>query len=81
MEPDLETISFEKAVQLFKEWGFLLEQGPRHGEVTLILEGPDHRSYFVCEPEKLREMAASVLCVLWHTGGMIARCLKCLVRN
>ena len=72
MEPDFEKLSFEKAVQLFKGWGFLVEQGPRDGEVTLMLEGPDHRSYYVCEPEKLREMAACVLRVRWCTGAMLA---------
>jgi hypothetical protein len=72
MEPNLETLSFEEAVRLFKEWGFLVEEGPRHGEVTLILEGPGHRSCYVCESEKLPEMVASVLRVRWQTGAMIA---------
>jgi hypothetical protein len=81
VEPDFEMLSFEKAVELFKEWGFLVEQGPRYGEITLILEGPDHRSCFVCEPEKLPEMAASVLRVRWHTGAMIAPRVGCLVTN
>jgi hypothetical protein len=72
VEPDFEMLSFEKAVALFKEWGFLVEQGPRDGEVTLILDGPDHRSYHVCDPEKLPEMAACVLRVRWCTGAMLA---------
>jgi hypothetical protein len=72
MEPNLETLSFEEAVRLFKEWGFLVEEGPRHGEVTLKLEGPDHRSYYVCESEKLPGMAESVLRVRWGTGAMMA---------
>jgi hypothetical protein len=72
LETDFEKLSFEKAVELFKGWGFLVEQGPRHGEVTLILEGPDHRSYYVCEPEKLPEMATAVLRVRWRTGAMLA---------
>ena len=72
LETDFEKLSFEKSVELFKEWGFLVEQGPRHGEVTLILEGPGYRSYYVCEPEKLPEMAASVLRVRWRTGAMLA---------
>jgi len=72
LETDFEKLSFEKAVELFKEWGFLVEQGPRDGEVTLILEGSDHRSYHVCDPEKLPEMAASVLRVRWCTGTMLA---------
>jgi len=69
---DFEALSFEKAVELFMGWGFLIEQGPRYGEVTLMLEGPDHRSYYVCEPEKLQEMAACVLRVRWCTDAMIA---------
>jgi hypothetical protein len=71
VEQEFEMLSFEKAVELFKGWGFLVEQGPRHGEVTLILEGPGHRSYYVCEPEKLPEMAASVLRVRWCTGALM----------
>jgi hypothetical protein len=71
LEPDFENLSFEKAVQLFKGWGFMVEQDPRNGEVTLILEGPGHRSYYVCEPEKLPEMAASVLRVRWCKGAMM----------
>jgi hypothetical protein len=65
-------LSFEKSVQLFKQWGFLVEQGPGHGEVTLMLEGPGHRSYYVCETEKLPEMAKSVLRVRWSTGAIMA---------
>ena len=70
MEADLETLSFEEAVQLFKEWGFLVEQGPRHGEITIILEGPDHRSYYVCEPAQLPLMASAILRVRWRTGAI-----------
>ena len=75
MEPDFEKVSFEKAVQLFKGWGFLVEEGPRHGEVTLLLEGPEHRSYYVCEIENLPGMAESVLRVRWGTGAMMAPAL------
>lgn len=73
MEPDFEKLSFEKAVQLFRGWGFVVEQGPRPGEVTLILEGSTRRSYHVCEPEKLLEMASGILRVRWWTGAMMAR--------
>ncbi len=75
MKPQFEKLSFEKAVQLFKGWGFLVEQGPGDGEVTLMLEGPDHRSYYVCDTEKLPEMATSVLGVRWCTGAMTASVL------
>jgi len=77
LKPDFEKLSFEKAVQLIKGWGFVVEQGPRHGEVSLIFEGPDHRSYYVCETEKLPEMATSVLRVRWCTGAMMAPCWMC----
>ncbi|HYA90908.1 MAG TPA: hypothetical protein VEK32_05360 [Thermodesulfobacteriota bacterium] len=73
MEPDFQKLSFEKAVRLLKGWGFLVEQGPRPGEVTLILEGSTRRSYYVCEPDKLLEMAAAILHVRWCTGAMMAR--------
>ena len=59
VETDFEKLSFEKAVQLFKEWGFLVQQGTK--EVTLTVEGPNHRSYCVCQPEELAEMATAVL--------------------
>jgi hypothetical protein len=54
-------LSFEKAVRLFREWGFQVEEGPRHEEVTLILEGPDHRSYYVYEVTRLPQIAATTL--------------------
>ena len=71
LETDFEKLSFEKAVQLFKEWGFLVQQGPRTEEVTLILEGPNHRSYCVCQPEKLAEMAAAISRQRLRTGAMM----------
>jgi hypothetical protein len=76
LELDFEMLSLEKAVQLFKQWGFLVEQGPRQGEVTLVLEGSGHRSYYVCETEKLPEMAKSVLLIRWYTGAMTAPVLE-----
>ena len=71
MESDFEKLSFEKAVQLFKGWGFLVERGPRPGEVTLILEGPTCRSHHVFEPEQLAEMAAVVLRQRLRIGAMM----------
>jgi hypothetical protein len=47
----LKPLSFEDAVRLFKQWGFQVEPGPRPEEVTLILEGPGHRTYAVYEPQ------------------------------
>jgi hypothetical protein len=72
LDPDFEKLSFEKAVQLFKGWGFLVEFGPRTSEVTLILDGAAHRTYCVCEPRQLSEMAAAVLRMRWHIGSMTA---------
>ena len=71
-DPDPEKLSFEKAAQLFKEWGFLVEFGPRASEVTLILDGVSHRTFCVCEPGQLSEMAAAILRVRWQNGAMIA---------
>ena len=75
LETDLEKLSFEKAVQLFKEWGFLIQKGPGTEEVTLILEGPTHRSYYVCQPEELAEMAATALRQRLRTGAMMTPAL------
>ena len=61
LKTDFESMSFQKAIRLFEDWGFRLQPGPRTNEVTLILEGPTHRSYCVCEPEQLAEMAAVIL--------------------
>jgi hypothetical protein len=71
LERDFEKLSFEEAVQLFKEWGFLVQPGPRTEEVTLILEGPTHRSYYVCEPEQLAEMAVAILRQRLSNGAMM----------
>jgi len=71
LETDFEKLSFEKAVQLFKGWGFTVQQGPEMEEVTLILAGPTHRSYYVCQAEQLAEMAAAILRQRLRTGAMI----------
>lgn len=71
LETNFEKLSFEKAVQLFKGWGFLVQQDPITGEVTLILEGPTHRSYYVCDPEQLVEMAVAILRQRLRTGAMV----------
>ena len=55
MQLNFDNLSLEKAVQLFKEWGFLVEQGPGHGEVTLVQ--PEQRSYCVCEAIQLPRLA------------------------
>ena len=70
MESNFAKLSFEKAVQLFQEWGFLVEEGPGHEEVTLILEGPAHRSYYVYEVARLPQIAAVALCVRRNTGAI-----------
>jgi hypothetical protein len=71
LDTDLEKLSFEKAVQLFKQWGFQVLPGPRTEEVTVILEGPTHRSYCVCQPEQLAEMAVAILRQRLRTGAMM----------
>lgn len=72
MEPNLEKLSFEKAVQLFKEWGFLVEQGLRPEDVTLILDGPTHRSCYVYTAAQLPQLAAAALRVRWRTRALLA---------
>ena len=76
LETDFETLSFEKAVGLFEGWGFLVKQGPRMTEVTIILEGPCHRSYYVCGPEQVSEMALVILRQRMHFRAMITPVLE-----
>jgi hypothetical protein len=72
VEPNFTNLSFERAVQLFQGWGFRVEEGPGQEEVTLILEGPAHRSYHVYEVAQLPQIAAAVLRVRWNTGAITA---------
>ena len=72
MEPYFETLSFEKAIRLFKGWGFLVEPGPGTEEVTLVLEKPAHRSYYVYDAGQLPQVAAAALRVRWRTGSFMA---------
>ena len=65
-----ESLSFEDAVKLFKQWGFQVEPGPRPEEVTLILEGPDYRTYTVYEARMLPQIAAVALRIRWKNGAM-----------
>ena len=55
--------TYERAVQLFQEWGFRVEEGPGQDEVTLILEGPGYRTYCVYEIPRLPHIAAVALLV------------------
>ncbi len=64
----MEILSYAEAVHLFEQWGFRVESGPRAGEVTLILETPEGRTYAVHPVELLPQMAASALAVRWHNG-------------
>ena len=75
MESNFAKMSFERAVQLFQEWGFRVEEGPGHEEVTLILEGPGHRSYYVYEVARLPQIAAAALRVRSNTGTKKASAL------
>ena len=71
MEPYFETLSFEKAIRLFKGWGFLVEPGPGTEEVTLVLERPTHRSYYVYKAAQLRQIAGAALGVGWRVGALL----------
>lgn len=61
MESNFAKLSVKKAIELFQEWGFQVEDGPGHEEVTLILEGPDYRSCYVYEIKRLPQIAAAAL--------------------
>lgn len=73
MEPYFEALSFEKAVRLFKGWGFLVEPGPGTEEVTLVFEGLTHRSCYVFKAAQLPQLAAAALRVRWRNGVVLAR--------
>jgi len=73
LDLNFEKLSFEKAVQLFQGWGFQVEQGPGPEEVTLILNGPAHRSCHVYNAEQLPQMAEAVLRVRWRNGAVLSR--------
>jgi hypothetical protein len=61
-------LSFEDAVRLFKQWGFQVEPGPRPEGVTLILEGPGHRTYAVYEASMLPQIASVAQHIRWRNG-------------
>jgi hypothetical protein len=61
-----DTLSFEEAVHLFKQWGFLVEPGPKPGDVTLIIAGADYRTYVVYEAHLLAQIANAILQVRWQ---------------
>ncbi len=61
MESRFTRLSIEKAVDLFREWGFRVEDGPGRKEVTVILERQDYRSFYVYEVAQLPQVAAAAL--------------------
>ena len=69
MESHIEKLSCERAIQMFQEWGFRVEEGPGHEEVTLILEEPGHRSYYVYEVAQLPQIAEAALRVRRNIGA------------
>lgn len=73
MESDFTMPTYKRAVQLFQEWGFLVEEGPGQDEVTLILEGPGYRSYYVYEMTHLPQIAAVALMVRQNKDTMTER--------
>lgn len=73
MKSNFAALSFERAIRLFQEWGFRVEDGPGPDEVTLILEGPDHRSCYVYETSQLPAMAEAALRVRRGIGTMMAQ--------
>jgi hypothetical protein len=61
---------------MFREWGFRVEKGPRHTEVTLILEGPDYRSCCVYDVDRLPQIAEVALRVRLANGASEERSAK-----
>ncbi len=68
--PTFESLSFEEAIRLFKQWGFQVEPGPRPEQVTLMLEGPDYRTVSVYDAQMLPEIAATALRMRWQNGAL-----------
>lgn len=58
MKPQL---TFDEAVSLLEHWGFEVQPGPRPSEVTVLLVGPDFRTYAVYETALLPTMAEIML--------------------
>jgi len=75
LESYFEALSFEKAIRLFKAWGFLVEPGPGTEEVTLVLEGLTHRSSYVFKAGQLPQIAAAALRLRWRSGVLLASVL------
>jgi len=71
--PSFQSFSFEEAIRLFKQWGFVVEPGPRPEEVTLILEGPGCRTYSVYDAQMLPQIAATALGARWQSGALTTR--------
>jgi hypothetical protein len=71
-------LTYQEAIHLFEQWGFQVESGPRADEVTLILEGPDFRTFTVHPKSVLPQMATVILAVRWRnsTAGCSIEPLK-----
>lgn len=63
-------LTFEEAVDMFEQWGFQVKPGPQPEEVTLILEGPDYRTYTVYEARRLSQIADVALQIRWQNGAL-----------
>ncbi|MBN1872592.1 MAG: hypothetical protein JXA33_00040 [Anaerolineae bacterium] len=63
-------LTYQEAINLFKQWGFQVEPGPRTGEVTLLLKNDDGCTYSVQEQAMLPKIAAVILAVRWRNGKM-----------
>jgi hypothetical protein len=61
--------SFEEAVYLLEEWGFVVESGPQPDEVTLIIEGRDYRTYAVHKSHMLPQIVNVMLRVRLQNIG------------
>jgi hypothetical protein len=59
-------MSFEKAVSLFKSWGFTVEPGPELDEVTFWIDAAGRRTFCVYPARLLPEIAAVIQRVQVH---------------
>jgi hypothetical protein len=72
-------MSFEEAVNLFKDWGFRVEPGPEPEEVTLWIDALDHHTCCVYPAHLLPEIANVIQQVRTRKQDTIR--IHCIERN
>ena len=66
------SLLFEDAIRLFMAWGFQVEPGPRPGEVTLVIDVPDCRTYALHPANLFAQVTAVTLRVRWRNSAMFS---------